>query len=278
LRYFSDPEGHQRVAGQLAQVALQLDSSLAEAHAVLGDLAFRQSWNLARGESELRRAVELEPHKSEYHAWLAGLLADEGRFDEAYHEIDLAVAEDPLWPAVYSMAAFVAGAARDNERMLAAAHKYEALAPESSWCHNQLAWAYFSAGRYPEALAEWRKMAVIDGDTKRIALEDRGLAAFKHGGIVAYGNTRIEAIKTHSVDLARHANDFSLAEWYAFVGNHDQAMDALNELIAERDGVVVALAVDPMFDNLHTDAHFLGVLREVGLTLPDFAPKTKANR
>jgi len=276
LRYFSDPEGHQRVAGQLAQIALRLDSSLAEAHAVLGDLAFRQSWNLARGESELRRAVELEPHKSEYHAWLAGLLADEGRFDEASREIDLAAAEDPLWPAVYSMTAFVAGAARDNDRMLAAVHKYEELAPESSWCHDQLAWAYFSAGRYPEALAEWRKMAVMDGDAKRIALEDTGLAAYRRGGIVAYGHTRIDAIKAHSVDLTRHANDFSLAEWYAFVGDRDQAMDALRGLIADRDGVVVALAVDPMFDHLHDDARFLGVLREVGLTLPHFASRTRS--
>jgi hypothetical protein len=120
-------------------------------------------------------------------------------------------------------------------------------------------------------------MAVMDGDAKRVALEDRGRDAFLRGGIVAYANTRIEAIEKHSVDLTRHANDFNSAEWYAFVGNRDRAMDELNKLIAERDGIVVALAVDPMFDHLHEDPRFLGVLREVGLTVPNFASKIRSS-
>ena len=268
LRYF-DPADHQETAQKLAESALQLDPNLAEAHGVLGDVAFRSAWNFALGESELRRAVESEPHRAIYHAWLAGLLADEGRGDEAQVEIDRAIADDPLWPSVYSMAAFVAGADRDNVRLLAAVRKYLSLVPDSAYTHDQLAWAYFSMQRYEDALSEWEKMAEMEKDSARITLEERGRLAFREGGIQRYARVRLGAIERHTVETTRHPNDFVPAEWYAFVGENDKALSALQHLVAAHDGEAVQLAVNPMFDNLHNDPRFRALLQQVGLNLPN---------
>jgi len=267
LRYF-DPADHQETAQKLAESALQLDPNLAEAHGVLGDVAFRSAWNFALGESELRRAVESEPHRAIYHAWLAGLLADEGRGDEAQVEIDRAIADDPLWPSVYSMAAFVAGADRDNVRLLAAVRKYLSLVPDSAYTHDQLAWAYFSMQRYEDALSEWEKMAEMEKDSARITLEERGRLAFREGGIQRYARVRLGAIERHTVETTRHPNDFVPAEWYAFVGENDKAVSALQHLVSAHDGEAVQLAVNPMFDNLHNDPRFSALLQQVGLNLP----------
>ena len=274
LRYFS-PADHQTKARQFAETALQLDPDLAEAHAVLGDIAFRSAWNFKLGESELRRAVELEPHKATYHAWLAGLLADEERSDEALDEINRAIADDPLWPSVYSMAAFVAGAARDNTRMLADVNKYLTLVPDSAYTHNQLAWAYFAANRYDEALAQWQRMAEMERDPARIALEERGRKAFQQGGIIAYANVRLDAMEHHTIDTTLHPNDFVPAEWYAFVGKLDKALPSLQQIVENRDGEAVGLAVDTMFDNLHTDPRFRALLNQVGLPQPKDQPSNK---
>jgi len=268
LRYF-DPADHQQKAQQLAETALKLDPELAEAHGVLGDLAFRSAWNFKLGESELRRAVELEPHKEIYHAWLAGLLADEERNDEALVEMDRAIADDPLWPPVYSMAAFVAGAARDNTRMLNDVRKYLSLVPDSPFTHNQLAWAYFAANRYNEALAQWQRMAEMEKDSARVALEQRGQRAFEQGGIVAYANVRLDAMEHHTIDTSRHPNDFVPAEWYAFVGQSDKALPLLQQMVNNHDGESVQLAVDTMFDNLHGDPRFRVLLHQVGLPQPN---------
>ncbi|MBW4039510.1 MAG: hypothetical protein HIU91_11675 [Acidobacteria bacterium] len=145
LRYFADPVKHQNAAKQLAQHALQLDPELAEAHAVLGDVALRGAWNFALSETELRRAIELDPSKSTYHAWLASLMVNEGRFHEGLSEINLAIADDPLWPAVYSMGTYVAGMARKYDTAMVYAQKAVSLTPDSPSSHNQLAWAYFTA-------------------------------------------------------------------------------------------------------------------------------------
>jgi DNA-binding winged helix-turn-helix (wHTH) protein/tetratricopeptide (TPR) repeat protein/TolB-like protein len=268
LRYFSNAVENQNAARQLAQQALDLDPQLAEAHAALGDVALRSAWDFALGESELRRAIELDPHKSTYHAWLASLLVYEGRFDEALSEIDRAVADDPLWPLVYSMATYVAGMAHDNNLAIAFAQKYLSLVPDSPESHNQLGWAYFCAKRYDEALAEWHRMAEMDKDPARIALEERGVAAYRHGGIEAYALVRMEAIERHGPETTRRAHDFDPAEWYAFTGQRDRAIEALRRHVADHDGAAILLAVNPMLDSLHDDPRFLSLLHQVGLTLP----------
>jgi DNA-binding winged helix-turn-helix (wHTH) protein/tetratricopeptide (TPR) repeat protein len=274
LRYFSNATEHQNAAKQLAQQALQLDPQLAEAHAALGDIALRSAWDFALGESELRRAIELDPHKSTYHAWLASLLVYEGRFDEALSEIDRAVADDPLWPLVYSMATYVAGMAHDNNQAIAFAQKYVSLVPDSPESHNQLGWAYFCAKHYDEALAEWGRMAEMDKDSARIALEEHGRDAYHREGIVAYALVRLAAIEQRSPETTRRGNDFEPAEWYAFTGQRDKAIASLQRVVAEHDGEAVLLAVNPMFDNLHDDPRFQSLVHQVGLTLPNYSHRS----
>jgi tetratricopeptide (TPR) repeat protein len=270
LRYFSSPAEHQNAARDLAQRALELDPELAEAHAALGDVALRSAWDFSLGEQELRRAIELDPRKSTYHAWLASLLVYEGRFDEALAEIDRAVADDPLWPLIYSMATYVTGMAHDNDKAVSFAQKYLALVPDSPESHNQLGWAYFCSRRYDEALVEWGRMADLEKDSARIALEARGREAFHRGGILAYSRVRIDAIERRTPETTRHPNDFDPAEWYAFTGQRDKAINALQRVVAGHDGSAVLMAVNPMLDNLHDDPQFLALLHQVGLTLPNY--------
>jgi len=274
LRYFSDAVGHQNAAKQLAQQALQLDPQLAEAHAALGDVALRSAWDFALGERELRRAIELDPHKSTYHAWLSSLLVYEGRFDEALAEMNRAIADDPLWPLVYSMATYVAGMAHDNNLAIAFAQKYLSLVPDSPESHNQLGWAYFVAKRYDEGLAEWGQMAEMDKDPARIALEERGREAYHRGGAVAYALVRLDAMERRAPETTRRPNDFDPAEWYAFTGQRDKAIAALQRVVADHDGAAVLLAVNPMLDNLHDDPRFQSLLHQVGLTLPSYSRRS----
>ena len=268
LRYFADPIEHQDAAKLLAQQALQLDPELAEAHAALGDVALRSSWNFALGERELRRAIELDPRTSTYHAWLASLLVYEGRFDEAMSEIQVAVADDPLWPLVYSMATYVSGMTQNSDQTIAFAQKYLALVPDSPESHNQLGWAYFCAKRYDESLVEWGRMAELDKDWPRIALEERGREAYRRGGIMAYAKVRLDAMERKAPETARRPNDFDPAEWYAFTGQRDSAIASLQHIVGEHDGAAVIMAVNPMLDNLHEDPRFIALLHRVGLTLP----------
>jgi len=263
------------LAKQMAEKAERMNPLVAEAHTVLGVIAIRDEWNAARGEAELRRALELEPNNAANRAWLAELLADVGHAADALHEVDVARASDPRWAYINAIDTFVSGAAHQYGREVDAARRNVAMAPNSSRAHDQLAWTLFDAGRYEQAISEWRATAVIDKDKARMALEDRGLAEYRSGGPPAYAAVRISAIEEHPEATTSHPHDFVPEEWYAFVGDRDHAIAALQQTIDRHDPSALDLAVNPMFDNLHRDPRFLSLLSRVGLSLPSAdAPAT----
>src|SRR5437762_1278536 len=75
--------------------ALELDDSLAEAHASSGLLATLEL-DLDRGIDELKRAVELKPNYATAHHWLALAHLTLAQFDSAISEAKRAIELDPL--------------------------------------------------------------------------------------------------------------------------------------------------------------------------------------
>jgi tetratricopeptide (TPR) repeat protein len=62
---------------------LELDETLADAYAALGQVTKQYEWDWAKAETMYKRALELNPNSWLAHVWYAGLLATIGRFDEA---------------------------------------------------------------------------------------------------------------------------------------------------------------------------------------------------
>jgi DNA-binding winged helix-turn-helix (wHTH) protein/TolB-like protein/cytochrome c-type biogenesis protein CcmH/NrfG len=268
LARYNDPPENLREAKMFAEKAITLNPRVAEAYAVLGWVAMRRDWNTALGEAQLRRAVELEPNEASHHAVLAECLAYEGRSDEALREIDLARVDDPLWSQTNAMDIFVSGVARQYARGVEVAWHNVEQRPNSLAAHDLLAWSLFDAGRYEEAIREWREMAVLEKDDARVTLEDKGLAEFRRGGSMAYAAVRLGAIE-RNLDTARmHPNDFAAEEWYAYTGDHDHAIAALQQKIDRHDPSAINFAVNPMLDNLHNDPRFQAMLSRIGLSIP----------
>src|SRR5207245_5650629 len=62
--------------------ALEIDDTLAEAHASLGGIKADYDWDFAGAESELKRAIELNPNYATAHHWYAQYLSGMGRHQE----------------------------------------------------------------------------------------------------------------------------------------------------------------------------------------------------
>jgi DNA-binding winged helix-turn-helix (wHTH) protein/Tfp pilus assembly protein PilF len=255
-----------RKAQSFARQAISMDPLLARAHAVLGYSVYHKDWNFTLGESELRTAIRLDPTQADYHVWLALLLTYEGRFDEGLQQVALARADDPRYPPVYGVEGQLASSARSNARAIAVSKTYVGMLPELPNTHDAMAWAYFDAGQYKEAIAEWRQMAVLENDEGRVALEDEGLKVLTTRGVRAYARLRLDAIKNKR-GIAQ-SNDFVPAEWYACSGDYEMAMNELTRMVSMHDPAMIQLAVNPILDSLHHDPRFVILLAKVGLTLP----------
>jgi len=75
---------------------LELDETLADAYAALGQVSKQYEWDWAKSERMYKRALELNPNSWLAHVWYAGLLSQIGRFDEAIN-LDMRARElDPV--------------------------------------------------------------------------------------------------------------------------------------------------------------------------------------
>jgi DNA-binding winged helix-turn-helix (wHTH) protein/Tfp pilus assembly protein PilF/TolB-like protein len=265
------PESYRKLK-QLAEKAITLDPSVAEAHAMLGQVALNEDWNFSLAEKELRRAVELDPNQAIYHLWFSILLCVQGRFEDSLHQIDLAHSADSFWPPVYMTEIFLAGAARQYTRSIDSGEKLIKLMPDWPLAYDQLGLTLWYAGRYTEAIESWRKMAALEKDTARLNLETRGLEAFRRGGVPAYAQVRLDAAKS-GTHWAHAENDFDLAEWYIYAGSREQALTALEAKVSRHDPGALQMAVTPSFDGLRQDSRFLALIARVGLSLPSSYPK-----
>jgi len=253
-------------AKMAARKAVQLDPMQAEAHATLGFVAFRQDWDSATAERELREAVTIEPNQAVHHVMFALLLGNTSRFHEAFEQIEMARADDPLWPPVYLTEMYLASCAGLNSKAIGIAQKLIALMPGWPLAYDQRGWAYWYAGRYAEAINDWHTMAFLEKDAARLHLEDQGLTAFRRGGVRAYARLRLAAI--HSNTQWAHPNDFLPAEWSLKAGDRSAAFRDIQEMVAKRDPDSLELAVSPAFEDLRGDPAFLALLRHAGLPLP----------
>src|SRR3989475_3900894 len=97
LRFYGGASPDESIvpAAAAAKKALELDDSLAEAHASLGLIA-TEELEIHRAVSELERAVQLNPNYATAHHWLSLALTALGQSDWSVAELKRALELDPL--------------------------------------------------------------------------------------------------------------------------------------------------------------------------------------
>jgi tetratricopeptide (TPR) repeat protein len=70
-------------AKEAALKAIELDDTLAEAHASLGFVHYHYDWDWAAADKEFKRARALNPQSAQSYTLYTHFLAGMGRFDEA---------------------------------------------------------------------------------------------------------------------------------------------------------------------------------------------------
>ncbi len=128
---FVSPEEGCGRAKRLALRALEMDPSLAEAHASLAWAVQHYDYDLLGAEREFRRCIELDPLYEPAHYWLAIDLAAMGRFEEAIEEAKHAVGLDPLSRAANTNLGYVYWCARRYNEMVEQCKKTLELHPEN---------------------------------------------------------------------------------------------------------------------------------------------------
>jgi TolB-like protein/Flp pilus assembly protein TadD len=242
-----------------ATKALELDSSLGEAHNSLAFCLDGFDWDFESAGKEFQRAIELNPGYATAHHWYAWHLALLHRYDEAIAEMKKAQNLDPLSLVINADLAELLSLAHSYEESIRQSQKTIEMDPAFGLAHNHLGQAYLQTQRYDEAIAEL---------TKAVNLSGRSPTCMANlARAYAITGKRNEALKLLAELKQRSGGSYShgteLAVIYASLGQTDQAMTWLEKGFAERFNPGVLLR--PGFDSLRSDPRFKDLVRHVGL-------------
>jgi TolB-like protein/Tfp pilus assembly protein PilF len=242
-----------------ASKALEIDNRLSEAHRALGAVRFRFDWEWKQSEAELVRAVELNPSDAEAHRVYALYLQAVGRVEDAISEVERARELDPLSLLMETALGRALYFARRYEAAITQCHRALELDPDYIPAHFNLGRALVETGKSGEAIGEFKKAS------------RRGEVLYLAGLGYAYGRAaqqeRARGVLKRLETLAgrSYVSPYELAKVHMGMGQLERAMECLEKAYAERAVGAVALKVDPVFDALHWDPRFQGLLRRMGL-------------
>ena len=141
--------------------ALELDESLAEAHASLALIKENYDYDWPGAEKEFRRAIELDPQYATAHQWYAEFLAWQGRFDEAFAESKHARQLDPLSLIIATDYASILYNSRQYDSAVKQFRSVLELDPNYERAWDMMIPAYLQLGRYDEAADLMNRWATL---------------------------------------------------------------------------------------------------------------------
>ncbi len=241
--------------------ALELDESLAEAHASLALIRENYDYDWPGAEKEFRRAIQLDPQYATAHQWYAEFLSWQGRFDEAFAQSKQARELDPLSLIIATDYASILYDSRQYDNAVKQFRSVLELDPNFDHARESMIPSYLQLGRYDEAIdlinrwadrgeAEpwmWAWRAAANGRLGRAQEADRALA------------------KLEQISRSRPDRTVTLLIAYSGTGQKEEVIALLQQAYSEHSNAVVQIKVDPMYDPILSDPRFQDLLLRLGL-------------
>jgi TolB-like protein/Tfp pilus assembly protein PilF len=243
--------------------ALELDSTLGEAHATLANALVAYDLNFAEANREFERAIELNPNYATAHQWYAETgLVPLGQFEKAVAEVKRALELDPLSLVINADVGTTLTNARRYDQAIEQLRKTVEMDPGFYYAHWTLGNALELKGLTEEAIAEYKEA---------IALNDDPLPRALLGHLYAKIGRKNEALailkqvrELRESSKQRYISPYNLALIHTGLGQKDEALQLLEETYQDRDGYDIAfIKVEPLLDPLRGDPRFETLVQKV---------------
>jgi TolB-like protein/Tfp pilus assembly protein PilF len=238
--------------------ALELDDSLAEAHASSGLLATFEC-RLERAITDFERAIQLKPNYATAHHWLMfGRLAL-GHLDQAVEEGKRALKLDPLSPIINADFAWTFFCARRFDEAERQARKTLEIDPQFFLAHYYLGQVLQFKGQLTEAIAEFQKAVDLNGDPDSLGM--LGQAYARNG---QKDEAQKILLRLNEEAKSRYVAPYSTSLVYLGLGDKERALDELERAYQRGDtNYLFVIRVDPMLDDLRGHPRFDALVQKI---------------
>jgi serine/threonine-protein kinase len=245
--------------------ALEIDPSLAEAHASLACVKAVYDWDWRGAELGFRKAIELDPAYAIAHQWYAiDCLMPQGRYHEALAAIQRARDLDPLSRAINATIGLQLYFLRQYELAAEQYRRTLEVDPDFAPASFFLGQVYLQTGAHDEALTELGRAVALSPESTEIV----ATLSYAHAVAGQAGEARRVLTELKAQAAAEYISPYLMALCHAGLGELDQAFEWLQQAVAGRCYKLVYLAIDPKLDRLRADPRFDEIMRGMDLKVP----------
>jgi len=240
--------------------ALELDNTLAEAHAALAGYRCWGEWDWKGAETAFRRAIELSPNYPDPRAFYSHFLNMMRRPEEAMAQMERALELDPLnslFQALYGVDLMIV---RRYDDAIAQFQKVLSTVPNHGVALNIIWITFHNKGMYEEALAGAKAWYAATGYRE---VEEALARGYAEGG---YRRAMLRAAESlEAASDTTYVLPWEIAELYLLAGKNDRALEWIERSVEARDSNIVYMGVLPEFESLWEDPRFQDLLRRMNL-------------
>ena len=245
-----------------AQKAIELNDTLAEAHASMVLVNIYWDWDWAAVERSYEKAQRLNPNYPTLHHWFSIYSCARSRFEKAEEEIRLAQELDPLSLIINTHVGWVLYFARRYDEAIRQYRKTLEMEPQFVMARFLLSCACVQTREYDEAIAGFEQ--AID-QTKRGSTEMIGALGNAYGMAGRHDEARAILDELLTISQQRYVSPFDVATVYVGLGDVDKSFEWLEKAYQGRAQWMVGLAVDPRLDPIRQDPRFHDLLKRLNL-------------
>jgi len=263
-------EGHQK-AKFYARKAIELDDTLAEAHASLAWSLFIYDWRWDEAATEFARAIELDPRYAPAHQWYAFLLASQGKFDEALLEAHMAQENDPSSVSVRRSLGYCYLYARKYDQARYHLDRAIAMNPTAEESFRILGLILTLHKQFPAAERVLREALALAPEYGTMTKATLGYSLAAAGDPAYAKQIAAELEEKMKSDYVSPVEQVLV---YLALGDKEKALDWTDRAIDERRGWAAYLRVHPIADPLRAEPRFDALVKKMnfdataGLAIP----------
>ena len=240
--------------------AFALDPEIPEVLTSMGWNRLIHAYDWRGAEDLLRRALAIEANNTNALHWLSHVMSWQGQHTEAIALARQAAEVDPLSAIMLRNVSYMYMDAADYETAIRVSEEVRQRFPDHSSATRDQWLLYLRAGRAERT---------VDAMTRWYAATGRDVAAAQELGrlLVDYAATgQPRTIPDELVARVAIGSNF-MPTFYAYVGDGESALDALESAYAERSGSrsLLSMGIEPGFDFIRDEPRFVALLNAVGL-------------
>jgi TolB-like protein/Tfp pilus assembly protein PilF len=242
-------------ARRAAAIALKLDPKNALAHFVLGRIHVVYDWDWAAAKREFEQVAVLAPGKGDALDSEALLSLALGRWDDALHQLNTALSQDPMDPPSLFILAEIQMRRGKLTEAEAAIRRALDIRPTQAYAHVILGLVMLAKGDRDAAFLAMQRETMEDGQLSGLAVVYYAL------GKKTESDAALATLTKKYADSAA----LGIAEVYAYRGQVDEAMHWLERAYDQRDTGLYAVKGDPLLKNIEGDPRYKAVLKKMNL-------------